>query len=266
MSEDDPGQFKIICHQLGCEHRATRARAREARTAALEHSQKESLTHPGHYVQVRTDNTDDEHPVVGFYFAGEKTQTEDESEQTSPNDTRYTLDGHRLADVQTIVISPDSIHFALRNEHKLPAERTHAFRVDPPFPETLNAELDIIDPRHSNLKYRKSNHPVPFYIPLQAFLAGSGDGWILADKWKYPNKAVERRKFHEQHGLASGTDLTDDQQNKWEQNWRNHVKNWKNTVNDALKNEIDVAAAIDGHPNTPITVEYESEWEWTTID
>lgn len=165
---------------------------------------------------------------------------------------------HPAADVDTIVVDPDDVIEAMRrNNRDRDQQRDHVLRISPPFDGQKEATPHI---SQAHAYYPPELSQKPIHISPSAFIVGHTAGNRHSDwrkTWSYPNRSLQRSIFRDEFGILAddGGDrqLTDEEQDKWDEWWETVVERWEDRARHALT-KTEELTLTHPHPDVEKTV------------
>ena len=172
---------------------------------------------------------------------------------------------HPAADVDTIVVNPDDVVEAMRRNHRDSDEqRSHVLRFSPPLEGEQTATPHVSE---AHTYYPPELSQKPIHIGPEAFIVEHGAGNRHPDwrnEWSHPDLHRERSLFRDEFGArdehGESRQLTDDEEDEWEEWWDTAVEMWEDRVRHALKNTEELTLTSQ-HPDiedTTVAVRIES--------
>lgn len=177
-------------------------------------------------------------------------------------------ESHRLQAVEEIVVDPDEVIDAMRQNNRDQAEqRTHVFRITPPFNGDHRAEPYV---SHDYRHYPPEMAVTPIHFMPAVFVIGHSAG-SRHPEWEsylsHPNENVSKSRFREHYGFYDGHGEPEpieghaDREGLWTEWWTNEEEMWESEVRHALK-QTDEIVFEPTYPNFdagPTTVDLRLE-------
>jgi hypothetical protein len=147
---------------------------------------------------------------------------------------------HPAADVETIVVDLDDVVEAMRrNKRDEGEQRSHDFRVSPPFEGEKKAKPNVSE---AHTYYPPELSQKPLHIGPEAFIVGDGAGSRHPDfrnEFRYPDYGTEQHRFRDEIDAwdDDGTvrPLTDEEEDDWDEWWATVVEMWEARVSLQVK-------------------------------
>lgn len=164
---------------------------------------------------------------------------------------------HRAADLDTVVVSPDDVIAMMqRNDRDEARTHHHVLRVTAPLEGAREAALYVS--RNSG-HYVPRVTPKPLHFDARMLLGGSPGSPVPAE-CEYPVRTESRSRFREHYGLDSDHDLTDEQQEQWEEWWSVEVEEWESAVRARCTDrEVTLGTDEPGDARTTVDVRFDDE-------
>jgi len=171
---------------------------------------------------------------------------------------------HKAADLETIVVDrEDVIEMMRRNERDRDKKTSHSLRITPPFDGEVRAKHHT---SHQGNRYPPEVSVKPIHLGASVFLAGSTLPYHpdFPGTCRYPHRHDERARFRDQFGYkrddGSYRELTEEEEEEWNEWWSNVIEVWENEVRRNLKDEATLESqTMDGMVQTTVEIRYETD-------
>lgn len=164
---------------------------------------------------------------------------------------------HPAEDIEVVVVDPDDVVAAFeRNKRDETEQRSHVLRVSPPFEGECKATLEVSE---SHTYYPPEMDPKPIHLGPAAFLVGHDAGGRHPDyrnEWNHPDISQERSLFRDEMDAygpdGESRELTDEEEDEWEDWWETAMEMWEDRVRHALQS-TDELTLTSQHPEVEDT-------------